>query len=396
MVSVEEASRIIFSGLTSCGTEVVPIGHATGRILAEPIAADRPFPPFNRVAMDGIAIAFAAFDQGKRAFLIEDIQPAGQAQKALKHPDNCIEVMTGAILPSGTDTVIRYEDLSLTLKTAQISEVVIKGQNVHAKGIDARELDVLLRPGMRISAAEVALMASVGMSRVSVEAFPAAAVISTGDELVDIDETPLPYQIRKSNVFALQAAMHEMGWSAQVFHIRDDRSALTETLSDLVSRFDVLILSGGVSKGKFDFIPEVLEEIGIQKQFHQVSQRPGKPFWFGRSESGKIVFALPGNPVSTFMCFYRYIRPWVLKSMGYEIHQQYAVLTRDFTFQPKITCFLQVSVTNNNGILSALPVVGGGSGDFANLKDVNGFLELPANRTDFKKDEVFPFISFRS
>jgi molybdopterin molybdotransferase len=395
MVTVEEASRIIFSDPASHGTEVVPISYSTGRILAETVAADRPFPPFNRVAMDGIAIAFAAYDRGKTTFLIEDLQPAGQPQKALKNSDNCIEVMTGAILPVGTDTVIRYEDLAVSDKTVQLKEVVIKGQNVHAKGIDAGELEVLLHPGMKISPAEVALMASVGMSRVTVQAFPAAALISTGDELVDIDETPLPYQIRKSNVFALQAAMHEMGWNAEVFHIRDDKSELTKILADLATRFHVMILSGGVSKGKFDFIPEVLGEIGIKKQFHQVSQRPGKPFWFGRSESGKVVFALPGNPVSTFMCFYRYIRPWVLKSMGCNLDQQYAILSEDFSFQPRLTCFLQVKTKNNNGILSALPLAGAGSGDFANLKDVTGFLELPAEKSDFKKGEAFPFIPFR-
>jgi molybdopterin molybdotransferase len=157
-----------------------------------------------------------------------------------------------------------------------------------------------------------------------------------------------------------------------------------------------LILSGGVSQGKFDFIPGVLEELGVKKIFHQVSQRPGKPFWFGASGKGKIVFALPGNPVSTFMCFNRYVKPWIQKSLGVETKNQFAVLATDFSFTPKLTYFLQVAVKNEEGRLVAYPNAGGGSGDFENLKNIDGFLELPREKTDFKAGEFFPLFLFRS
>ena len=166
-------------------------------------------------------------------------------------------------------------------------------------------------------------------------------------------------------------------------------------LVEILDKYDVLVLSGGVSKGKFDFVPAVLERIGIRKLFHQVSQRPGKPFWFGKSASGKIAFALPGNPVSTFMCFYRFVKPWILKSLGASVPGRHAILAENFSFTPALTYFLQVEVQDEKGRLMAYPQPGGGSGDFANLKNVTGFLELPLEKNDFKAGEAFPYICFR-
>jgi molybdopterin molybdotransferase len=170
---------------------------------------------------------------------------------------------------------------------------------------------------------------------------------------------------------------------------------MAKSLRKILDDYDVLILSGGVSKGKFDFVPEVLEGLGIKKLFHQVSQRPGKPFWFGTSGAGKVAFALPGNPVSTFMCFYRYVRPWIYKSLGTDYGHPSAILEKDYSFAPPLTCFLQVTVRNESGKTIARPIPGGGSGDFANLKNITGFLELPLEKDQFKAGEVYPYISFR-
>jgi molybdopterin molybdotransferase len=394
MVSVEEASRIIFSTCFRPKVESVPFDKAVGRILATPIKADRPFPPFDRVAMDGIAISFDTFERGARAFSIEGTQAAGQPGKKLIDTGNCIEVMTGAVLPGGTDTVIRYEDINIDERVATIKADVAKGQNVHRCGADAVQDEVLLQPGVLLSPAEVALLASVGRETIDVYAYPSAAVISTGDELVEVGSNPQPHQIRRSNVFAIEAAMVKLGWPAQVFHFTDEKDALHRALSDIHDRFEVIILSGGVSKGKFDFVPQILERIGVKKLFHQVNQKPGKPFWFGASD-GKTVFALPGNPVSTFMCFYRYIKPWLLRSFGQEVVQPQVVLSSDIIVKPAMTLFVQVNVTNNHGTLLATPLPGGGSGDFANLKEVTGFVELPEGRTEFRKGEVCFYIPFR-
>jgi molybdopterin molybdotransferase len=190
--------------------------------------------------------------------------------------------------------------------------------------------------------------------------------------------------------------MRTLNWSANHFHFPDNKDVLLKSLQKILNDHDVLVLSGGVSKGKFDFIPKVFEELGVQKLFHQVNQRPGKPFWFGASREGKTVFALPGNPVSTYMCFYRYIKPWILKSLGADTPALKATLAKNFSFVPNLTYFLQVMVKNEDGKLSAYPEAGGGSGDFVNLKNVTGFLELPPDRSAFASGEVFPYFPFRN
>lgn len=396
MITVHQASSIVLSHLYKAPEVSCQITESIGRVLAETIHADRDLPPFNRVTMDGIAINYSAWKQGRKVFFIEDIQAAGEPQKTLTHPENALEVMTGAVLPNGTDVVIRYEDLSLQPSQATIiTEHMEAWQSIHRQGQDAKKGEVLLTPGIVLSAAEVALLASIGKSSVKIYDYPRAAIVASGDELVAIEEIPEPHQIRRSNTYAIEAAMSALKWKGQQFHLPDEKQILKRELEKIISEFDVVILSGGVSQGKFDFIPSVLEEIGIRKLFHQVSQRPGKPFWFGASDKGKVVFALPGNPVSTFMCFYRYIKPWLLKSFGAEVKQQQAILAQNFSFQPNLTYFLQVSVNNKNGKLMAYPDAGGGSGDFANLKKIDGFLELPMERTDFKAGEAFTFIPFR-
>jgi len=396
MVSVEEAAAIVFSNLFKPRSETVSLVAAVNKVLAEEISADRDFPPFHRVSMDGIAISFDAWQRGIRKFPIDGVQAAGMMEQHLNDASHCIEAMTGAMLPGGTDTVIPYEDVETQDGSATIqTDEVTMGQNVHQRGQDAKEGALLLEPGLLLSPAEIALLASVGRSNVGVFAFPTAAIVSSGDELVDIDATPEPYQIRQSNIFAVQAAMQCMGWKGNTFHLKDNREHMALALKKIAQTHNVIILSGGVSKGKFDFVPGVLEEIGVTKLFHRVGQRPGKPFWFGKSDQGLIVFALPGNPVSTFMCFYRYIKPWCMRSLGMKGEMHKVVLGKDFSFKGGVVYFLQVSVKHEGGRWIAYPEAGGGSGDFANLKNVDGFIQLPAHKENFLAGELYDYIPFR-
>lgn len=397
MVSVAEAFRIVQTCTLNLQFEEVTVLQAIGRVLAEPVVADRDFPPFSRVAMDGIAMDADHFKEVGQEYKIEAIQAAGSHQLSLLNPMNCIEVMTGAMLPHGANVVIRYEDLDIKNGTAKILlDKIDRGMNVHPRAQDAKKDEVLLTTGQKLSAAEVALLASVGKSNVKVFSFPKTAVISSGDELVDITVTPEPHQIRKSNTYALQAAMRELHWESDTFHLADRKEEIMSNLKKILNEYDVLILTGGVSKGKFDFIPEVLEELGVRKRFHQVSQRPGKPLWFGATQDNKkIVFALPGNPVSTFLCFYKYIKPWIMTCCRVDSKPQSAVLALAVNFSPPLTCFLQVRTEFQDGKLLAYPHAGGGSGDFANLKSVDGFLELPSEKATFKAGESYPFIPFR-
>jgi molybdopterin molybdotransferase len=396
MLSVEEAQGIIFSFPFPKRKKTRSVEEAVGHILAESVYADRAFPPFNRVAMDGIAIAFEAWADGLRSFPIQGIQAAGEEIKDLTNRAQCLEVMTGAVLPNGTDTVIRYEDLKIeNNKALIILDSLDKGQNIHRKGIDAAAGALLIESGIQLSPAEIALLVAVGKSEVEVYDYPVTAIISSGDELVDITVTPQDHEIRRSNTYAIEAAMHELNWKGTKYHFPDDQEILIGKLTELVKQNDVLILSGGVSKGKFDFIPQALAAAGVEQKFHQISQRPGKPFWFGVTQDNKVVFALPGNPVSTYMCFYKYIKPWMLNSLGVTLQKTEAMLSKEVHFPPPLTYFIQVNVKIENAQLIATPIPGGGSGDFANLKEVSGFLELPARRTSFKVGEIFNYIPFR-
>lgn len=397
MITVEEATNIVLQNALTLPTETVPLQRSVGRVLREALTADRDFPPFDRVSMDGIAICFANFEAGHRRFFIENIQAAGAPQLLLSQAEHCLEVMTGAMLPQGTDTVIRYEDLRIDKGVATISiETIEFRQNIHRQGIDRRQGETIVAEGTKISPAELGVAATVGHAELRVAGLPKACILSSGDELVEVHETPLPHQIRKSNVHVMAAVLGTWGLPADMLHLPDNPAAIEATLADCLEKYDVLLMSGGVSMGKFDYLPEVLEKLGVRKLFHKVSQRPGKPFWFGRSES-TVVFAFPGNPVSSFMCLHRYFQPWLRASQGLQpIENQYAVLALDYFFKPDLTYFLQVKLTTGqDGRILATPVTGQGSGDLANLVDTDAFLELPLERQDFKAGEVFPVWVYR-
>lgn len=393
MISVEEATAILNAHLWQGGTEQVALMQSLGRVLAHHVVADRDFPPFDRVTMDGIAIAHDVFLSGQKQFPIAFVQAAGAEQRLLPNAQVCAEVMTGALLPTGADTVVRYEDLKIEGGMATVVAPIKKGQNIHTQGKDALAGDILLEAGAKIGATQIPLLASVGLHEVPVRKLPSVAVVSTGDELVEVSAQPLAHQIRRSNVYAIAAALQPLGITAQFFHLQDDAEKMAKALGAIVTSHDVVILSGGVSKGQFDFVPQALAQNGIAKKFHEVRQRPGKPMYFGVG-AGKTVFGLPGNPVSTFMCVFRYVLPWLNRSLGVAGERPKAVLASDVSFEPALTYFLQVKLELVDGQLLAHPIPGGGSGDFVNLRQVNGFLELTADRNQFKAGERYPVVMF--
>jgi molybdopterin molybdotransferase len=396
MISTSEALKIVQENAFVPTISTFPLLESIGRILAEDIVADRDFPPFDRVAMDGIGLNFSNIDS---KFAVENTQFAGESQKSLSNPNACLEVMTGAVLPLNCDTVIRYEDVDIQEVNGQkIASVTIpleeikQSQNIHKKGIDRKAGDILLRKGTKISPAEIAVMASVGKTNVLVQTPPQVAVISTGDELVDIDQTPEDYQIRMSNSYMLAGALQNVGIRANCFHLTDDKELLFRHLEQILENHDVILLSGGVSAGKKDFLPEVLTDLGVKKLFHKVAQKPGKPFWFGKTDESKTVFALPGNPVSTFLCFCKYALPSI---KGMPEKKEFVVLDKDVFFKPNLAYFVPAKTYFEAGKLMASPFEGSGSADFANLTDCDGFIELSADYQEFKKEDVFEFIRFR-
>jgi len=400
MITVEEAEKIILSELRDYGAEIMPFELTLGRVLAENIKADRDLPPFNRVTMDGIAVSYDAIENGINSFHIKATQAAGDPPGAVHEPDHCIEIMTGAALPLSVDTVIRYEDLEIRagLASVLISPNHIKrGQNIHFQGRDKKQHEIVAGSGQIISPAIISLVASVGETELRVKKLPRVVVISSGDELVEVEQTPLVYQIRRSNNYNVKAVLQQHGIEAAMLHIPDDPEITKRLIQQCLVNYDVILLSGGISMGKFDYIPKALEELKVQQLFHKVEQRPGKPFWFGKHENGVVVFAFPGNPVATFMCLHRYFLTWLRATLGLKPQPAaYAILDRDFNFQPALKYFLQVHLqVNEHGQLMATPIEGNGSGDFANLADTNAFMELPLEKNHFAKGEVYKIWMFK-
>ncbi|MFZ1678068.1 MAG: molybdopterin molybdotransferase MoeA [Saprospiraceae bacterium] len=397
MITVAEASDIITNHIRDFGIEEVNLHQSTGRILRDEIYSDRDMPPFDRVSMDGIAIRYDAFEKGTRNFFITGMAAAGSPQKTLIDPSHCFEIMTGSVTPLDADTIIPYEWLTIENGIATVvNENVKPGQNIHRKGIDRKKGDLLIPTGRLISQSEIGVMASVGKTNVVVSRQPKVMIISTGNELITIDQIPLPHQVRMSNVHQLQSCFQKLHIDAERSHLQDDYDAITSALESYITAYDVIIISGGISEGKYDFIPTALGSVGVQKHFYKVKQRPGKPFWFGTHPSGCTVFALPGNPVSSFLCFIRYIKPWLEHCLQQTPSPpQFAKLASDVSFTPNLAYFMTVRLQQNESCeMIAIPAPGHGSGDYANLVDADAFIELPADSDAFKKGEVFEYFRF--
>lgn len=395
-LSVAEAQAAIQANVQPVASTPRGLRELVGTVLAQSIAMERDQPPFDRVTMDGIAIYVGAGSTtADRTFRIAGTQAAGAAPLQLQHPSDCIEVMTGAALPGGCDCIIPVERLQRTADqvTIEASINLVSGLNVHRKGSDARRDVTLLQPGVRIEAKEVAVIASAGYAQVAVRSSPRIALVSTGDELIEPGQPIEDWQIRRSNTYALHAALQRRGHAQLVdVHLLDDPAQLRAALTNLLDNNDVLILSGGVSMGKFDFVPQVLTELGVRCVFHKIEQRPGKPMWFGVRDDGKSVYALPGNPASTFICLHRYVLPGLQLAMGASWPAPESIsLGTAINGHEQLSVFMPIKlITDAHGITRAEPKPTRGSGDFISLLDSDGFVELPPTKGMIQAGAVVP------
>ncbi len=382
MTEVADAERLIVERMTPFGSRTLPLADAVDAVLDEVICAERDQPPFDRVTMDGVAIAYRDWQAGTRTFEITGTQGAGAPALSVANAGQCVEVMTGAVLPGHADSIIPVERITRTQDEAQVDDSadVSLGQFVHPRGSDSKAGSPLLQPGIRLGPPEIAVLASAGCAEVRAAALPLVAVISTGDELVDLEEPIAAYQIRSSNDRAIEASLtrHSVARVTRS-RLRDERDKMLEAIRALHDRSDVLILSGGVSMGQFDFVPSVLEELGVRLVFHRIQQRPGRPMWFGLSRDAKPVFALPGNPVSTMVCLRRYVLPALQHALGLPpARAERVTLATDVEFSADLTYFLPVIVTwTDAGIGMAKPRPTNTSGDIIALTGTDGFVELP-------------------
>ena len=389
MTEVAEAQALILERMSRFPAREAPLDDCAGAVLRETVHAERDQPPFDRVTMDGIAINHDAWQAGRRRYRVAGTQGAGAPAMSISSPAECVEIMTGAMLPHGTDTVIPVERVTIGEGEAvvQPSAVVSRRQFIHPQGSDRATGSKLLSAGQRIGPAEVAILAGAGRTRVRTAEPPRVAVVSTGDELVEAGQPIRPYQIRSSNDRAIEAALaRRFGARVTRASLRDDPAEILESIARLHDRNDVVVLTGGVSMGKYDFVPGVLERLGVELVFHRIEQRPGRPMWFGVSRASRPVFALPGNPVSTLVCLIRYVVPALWKAMGADPEtEEWVRLGKDVKFAADLVYFLPVKLrADTTGALQADPQPTNTSGDHAALGGTDGFIELPRGA------DVFP------
>ena len=379
--TVNEADALVRAHMPDFGAIDVPITEAAGAVLREAVYAERDQPPFDRVTMDGIAIAHSAWAAGRRSFRIQATQAAGQPAFTLEAQDACIEVMTGTALPAGSDCVVPVEELAKDGDTIRIGDAARPAprQFVHARGSDHAQGAELLAPGMLVRGPEMAVLASAGRPTVRIARIPRVTVVAIGDELVDAGAPIAAHQIRRSNDRAITASLRMHGLTEVTSeHLPDDAMVLEHRIGAQLDAADLMILSGGVSMGRFDYVPQVLAELNVRVVFHKVAQRPGKPLWFGVGTGGQTVYALPGNPVSTLVCLARYVFAGLETSLAAASRPQESIaLAERFEVKPALSVFVPVQVACTHTQRRAVPKPTRGSGDFTSLIGTDGFVELP-------------------
>lgn len=381
MTSVSEADQLLRALVPTRTTEAVPLEQAVGRVLAAPLEADRDGPPYDRVAMDGYAVDTA---DGVSAWEVRGLQCAGRPPLERTGRGIAVEVATGAVVPRGCDSVIRYED---TVRTGDVVRLRAEappprpGRHVHHQGTDYRRGETLLEAGILLRSPHLHSLASAGADPVEVVRRARWALAATGDELVEVRDEPQAWQIRRSNAAAIVG--EASGWGLaprdQVV-LADDRDRIRAGLERLLPGLDVLVLTGGVSAGVLDLIPGVLADLGAEVAFHKLAQRPGKPLWCGRLPNRgegpqTVVFGLPGNPVSSLFSFRRYVLPWLLAFEGRPEAERRIKVTEPLP-RPEEGQTVFLPWSPETGVLPWK-----GSGDYSALGPSSGFIEVSDERS---------------
>lgn len=380
MLSFEEALSEVKARLAAAGilpaVEVVPLGQAWGRTLAEDVNADRDYPPFNRSTRDGFAVRSQEASRAKSVLTLAGEVRAGEYLKTEVAPGHCVAIMTGAPLPAAADAVVMVEYTHTEGEKVEVERPVTAFENVVRRGSEAQAGKRILAKGRRINAGEIGLLASVGKANVAVSVRPRVAIIPTGDEVVPFNHKPEWYQVRNSNSAMLAAVVASSGGIPWEIGIGRDQKEALRGLIEKSLEADMLLLSGGVSMGKFDFVEDVLSDLGAEFYFRSVAIRPGKPLVFGRVQ-GKFFFGLPGNPVSSFVTCSLFARPVIGALMGIKFERPgflRARLAKSVHHKTGLTTFMPARIETRDAEPVVSLVAWQGSGDLVGVAEANSFL----------------------
>jgi molybdopterin molybdotransferase len=392
MISVEEALGILVSNLPRCRVEEIPFQSALGRVLAQDLVATTDIPPFYRSALDGYAVVAADAANAPVTLEVAGTSRAGGGIPGRITSGQAMAIMTGAPVPEGADAVqmVELSRGSADGRKVEILKPVNAEENIAARGSEAKAGEVVLHSGHRVGPAEIAVMATFGYTKVEVFRLPSVAIFATGDELVEFDETPRPDQIRNSNAYCLSSQLRLMGMDSDYLGIvRDDREELRRTMLLGLER-DVLIITGGVSMGEYDLVQDVFRDVGIEILFSKVAIKPGKPTVFAR-KGDRLVFGLPGNPISALITFECFVRPALGRLCGIkapELPRMKGELLADTKQSPGRTAFLPAWVFWQDDGWKVEPLVWKGSADIVGFTGANATFIFPRNRQFLSRGET--------
>lgn len=390
MLAFDDALQLLLNTTASLETETVSIHEAFNRTLAQPIHADRNYPPFNRAAMDGYAIKWTDAKDGISLKVIGELH-AGHTTTAVVSEGTCLKIMTGAATPPSADLIVRVEDSERDGEEVKLffPKPPRNGQNLAKQGEDVQARQLLLEKGTRCTHDILGLLAVTGHAQVLVYKQPTVAIISTGDELKAVGEDVLPHQIRNSNEFTIKGLLAYLGIRPSfVTHVPDNKEAIEAAINQGLE-CDVLMLSGGVSMGDADYVPQLLKKSGVQQLFHRIAIKPGKPIWFGNHpERGTAVFGLPGNPLSCQVTFKLLVERYLGKALGWKHQLIKLPLAQDKTKKHPLDEFF-VCFLNEHGEI--VPKRYNGSGDITSSVATTGIARHPAASKTIQKGDYLEY-----
>jgi molybdopterin molybdotransferase len=386
MVSVREALEQILGAIAELGAERVGLLEAVGRVIAEDVRSLRDVPGYANSAMDGYAVRHADIGRPPVRLRVVGTSAAGGDSIPSVGPGEAAKIMTGAPIPAGADTVVRVEDTRLEGEAVIIQSGGGKASNIRLPGEDLRIGQVVLKQGRLLSPADIGLAASVGRTLLLVHRRPRVAILSTGNELVEADQPVETGQVVNSNAYALAAAVTEAGGVPIPLAIaRDTPEEIREAFHE-ASRADAILSTGGVSVGEFDYVKTAMDEIGVQRLFWRVAQKPGKPLTFGML-GARPYFGLPGNPVSSLVCFYLYARPALRRMMGLRaahLPTVMATLGHDATKATGLTEFIRCRIERTNDGLVATSTGTQSSAVLSSMAQGQGLIIGPADQGELR------------
>ena len=398
MHSYEEAVRAAVEVGEIVGGERVPLSEAGGRVLVDPVLADRDLPPFHRSERDGWAVRSADLVGGRGALAWDGtVIYAGAGETPPLEQGACFKIMTGAPLPEGADAVVMVEKCRTDNGTVDLQEERIAPDlHVHRQGVDAVSGDVLVPAGVPLGPAQIAVAAAVGAAEVVVRRRVRVSIFATGDELVSISRTPGPSQIRDCNGPGLAALVRSFPWLEPALQrsVGDDRAALEQAIADAIERSDAVVLTGGVSMGDRDLVPDALAARGVDRRLHKVAIRPGKPYWLGSARDGTVVFGLPGNPVSVQVTFREFSLCTLRRIAGFADPMPHALelpLAKGIEKSIPLRQFVPARFVGGEQGTEVEPITYQGSGDFASAARADGVIVLAEGPSTIGPGSLVPF-----